>query len=188
LKLLKSAADKGNGDANRAYGHHLNEGKCCEQNVEESLKYLRRSAELEHSVGEFRSGSVNDQSQNIRSLKRLADQGNALAQLELAKHARKRRDFDEFGKYSKMAADEGEPLGFLYWSLSLAERWGTRKNSSGATRFLSKAVKLCGSYGNQVYAQELEVLGGFAENPRLKAKLFEMGSDAGSSFCSRRYA
>jgi hypothetical protein len=36
--------------------------------------------------------------------------------------------------------------------------------------------------------KELEVLGGFAEDPRLKAKLFKIGSDAGSSICSRRYA
>jgi TPR repeat protein len=188
LKLLKSAADKGNCDANHVYGHHLNEGKLCEQNVAESLKYLRRSAELANSVGEFRSGSVEDSSQIIRSLKQSTDQGNALAQLELAKRARKRWDFDEFGKYSKMAADEGEPLGFLYWSLSLAEGWGTRKNSSAATTYLSKAVKLCGSYGKVIYAKELEVLGGFAEDPRWKARFFKMGSDAGSSICSRRYA
>jgi hypothetical protein len=169
LKLLKSAADKGHCDASHIYGQHLNEGKLCDQNAKESQKYIRRSADLGNPVSEFRLGVVHKSSEKIRSLKRCSDHGNALAQLELAKLAGKQRYFDEFGRYSQKAADQGNPLGFVYWSLSLSEGWGTPKNSSAPMSYLSRAVKLCSSYRKGVYTKELEVLSGFADNPRLKA-------------------
>jgi TPR repeat protein len=146
-------------------------------------------AELDNAVGEFRLGKVQESlSQKIRSLTRSSDHGTALAQLELAKLAQKRRSFNEFGRYSKQAADDGEPLGFLYLSLALAEGWEIPENSNITSVSFERAAELCGSYGSNIYAKELEILGGFAEDPLLKAKLLKMGSDAGSSICSRRYA
>jgi TPR repeat protein len=193
LKLLKSAADKGSADASLVYGQHLIDGKLCPQNEEQGLYYLRWSADSGNSMGEFVLGNAlrsKGLSEGDEYLEQSAEHGNALAQVQLAweEYNDPDGDPDRFARFAKMAADQGEPLGYFGYAIALAFGVGVPRDLTAANRYLC----LAGDYGTPsekcMVAKIFTELTQLPDNLALAAKYYKAAADDGDADGCREYA
>lgn len=189
-RAIRTAAEQGYSSAQRIYAIMLYRGIFFQENEQEAIKYFKKAAAMNDPISLsfianriFKTGD-GDRSQAITMLKKAADLGYPLAQVNYAMIVEDGdedipQNFEEAATYYKLAADQNYPLAQLHYAFLLESGEGVEKNLELSAKYYALASR---SEPEAMVRYGKMLRKGIVVNQNLKkaVKLFKKSADMGN--------